>query len=276
MEGAWQHFIQSPIAPVYVAIFLLWASLMLMEAGYGRWRGQTLYGWKDTLTNLVMYAGYFTINLFWVPVLFLIYDFLHQHAIVQIGIGGWNTGAGGHWWEWVLLFVLDDLCYYVFHRCSHKLSWFWAAHVTHHSSSHFNLSVALRQTWTPFFALPFWLLLPWLGFDPLMVLTMRMISLTYQLFLHTRTIPRLGPLEWILNTPRHHQLHHAVNAPYLDRNFGGILIVWDRLFGTFAKETTEEVPRFGIRPVFTSHNPLIVAFHEWWRLLRPRSVAVKS
>lgn len=268
MEQAWQHFLHSPVAPLYALGYALWVCLMLAEAGYGRWRRPGLYAWRDTLTNLGMYAGYFLINLFWVPVVFLIYSALHAHAIFQIGVGGWHTGASGHWWEWVLLFVLEDLCFYAFHRSSHKLGWLWAAHVTHHSSPHFNLSVAMRQTWTPFFAILFWLPLPLLGFDPLMVMTMQMISLFYQLFLHTQLLPALGPLELVLNTPAHHRLHHALNTPYVDRNFGGILIIWDRLFGSFAGAQAGEPPRYGVRPALNSHNPVIVAFHEWWRLLR--------
>ncbi|MDP2228596.1 MAG: sterol desaturase family protein [Moraxellaceae bacterium] len=268
MGAAWQAFWYSPVAAVYAAGYALWAVLMLAEAGIGRWQQRPLYAWRDSLTSLCMYVGYFAINLLWVPVVFLLYTWMHDHAIFQIGIGAWHTGGGGRWWEWALLFVLEDLCFYAFHRSSHRFSVFWAAHVTHHSSRYFNLSVAFRQTWTPFVAVLFWLPLPWLGFDPLMVMTMQMISLFYQLFLHTQLVPALGPLEWVFNTPQHHRLHHAVNAPYVDRNFGGILIIWDRLFGTFAAEQAQEPPRFGIRPDLVSYNPVTVAFHEWVRLLK--------
>jgi sterol desaturase/sphingolipid hydroxylase (fatty acid hydroxylase superfamily) len=268
MHDAMVRFLLSPVSVIYAAGYSLWLALLLLEAGWSRLRGLGLYAWRDTLVNAVMYAGYFLINLFWVHAVFRIYTFVHAHAIVQIGIGAWHTGAGGRWWEWALLFVAEDFCFYWFHRASHRLRFFWAAHVTHHSSRFFNLSVAFRQTWTPFVAVVFWLPLPWLGFDPLMVMTMQMISLFYQLGLHTQLVPALGPLEWVFNTPQHHRLHHAVNAPYLDRNFGGILIVWDRLFGTFAAARPGEAPRYGVRPVFTSHNPLRVAFQEWWLLLR--------
>lgn len=270
MLAAWEQFTRSPVFWIYALGYGSWACLMLLEAGYGRWQGRGLYDWRDTLTNLCMYAGYFCINLFWVPVVFLLYHAVHAHALFQWGAGGWHAGGSGWWWEWLLLFVLEDLCFYTFHRSSHALGWLWAAHVTHHSSRHFNLSVAMRQTWTPFFAVLFWLPLPWLGFDPLMVMTAQMFSLFYQLFLHTQTLPRLGWLEWLFNTPTHHRLHHAVNTPYLDRNFGGVLIVWDRLFGSFAREEAGEPVRYGIRPALQSHNPFVVAFHEWQRLLRGR------
>jgi sterol desaturase/sphingolipid hydroxylase (fatty acid hydroxylase superfamily) len=263
-----QAFIHSPVGLFYMAGYGLWFVLMTAEAVYGRVRGWSLYSWRDTLTNLTMYAGYFTINLFWVPVIFLIYSRVHSLAPIQIGVGAWHAGGAGLWWEWVLLFILEDLCFYCFHRSSHKISVLWAAHVPHHSSERFNLSVAMRQTWTPFVAVPFWLPLLLLGFDPLMVMTVQMVSLFYQLFLHTQAVPSLGPLEYVFNTPMHHRLHHGVNKPYLDTNFGGILILWDRLFGSFARALPEEPVRFGIRPALDSHNPLRVAFHEWMNLLR--------
>lgn len=268
MAGAWQHFLHSPVAWFYALGYGLWAVLALLEAGYGGWRGRALYGLRDTATNLAMFGGYFAINLFWVPAIFVIYSAVHEHALFRIGAGGWHTGAAGHWWEWGLLFLLEDFCFYCFHRCSHRVAWLWAAHVPHHSSSFFNLSVAMRQTWTPFVALPFWLPLLLLGFDPLMVMTLQMFSLFYQLFLHTQLLPSLGPLEWLFNTPRHHRLHHAVNAPYLDRNFGGVLILWDRLLGSFAAEQVQEPPRYGSRPPLRSHNPLVVAFHGWTTVMK--------
>jgi len=266
-------FLQSPVGWIYMAGYGAWAVLMLVEAGYSRRRQLELFGWRDTLANLVMYVGYFSINVFWVPVVFLIYTGVHAWAPIQLGAGGWHVGAAGWWWEWLLLFILEDLCFYGFHRASHRFSWLWASHVTHHSSRHFNLSVAMRQTWTPFVAIPFWLPLLLLGFDPLMVMTVQMISLFYQLFLHTQLVGHLGPLEYVFNTPRHHRLHHAVNAPYLDRNFGGILIIWDRIFGTLARAQPGVAVRYGVRPAFHSHNPLRIAFQEWFRVLRRRRPA---
>lgn len=262
-------FIRSPVGQIYMFGYGLWSVLVLLEIGYGQIRKKSLYHGRDTVTNLTMYAGYFLINLFWVPVIFSIYSAVHQYAIFDIGPGGWHTGGQGWWWEWALLFVLEDLCYYSFHRCSHAMRWLWASHVTHHSSRYFNLSVAMRQTWTPFVAFPFWLPLPLLGFDPLMIMTVQLFSLFYQLFLHTETSPALGPLEWIFNTPQHHRIHHAVDAPYVDKNFGGVLIIWDRLFGTFEKQKPDVAIRYGIKPDIKSFNPLVVAFHEWWNLLRP-------
>ncbi len=138
------------------------------------------------------------------------------------------------WWTYVVLFLADDFAYYWFHRIHHEVRVFWASHVVHHSSQHYNLSTALRQTWTPMTALPFWAGLALLGFQPWMILTQQAISLIYQFWIHTERIGRLpAPIEYVFNTPSHHRVHHGSNEIYLDRNYGGILIIWDRLFGTF-------------------------------------------
>jgi sterol desaturase/sphingolipid hydroxylase (fatty acid hydroxylase superfamily) len=224
------------------------------------------YRWRDTLANLALYAGYFALNLVWAHGIFATYLWASHHAIVHVTIGGWHVGQHGLAWEWVVLVVLEDLCFYGFHRASHRVRILWASHVTHHSSRTFNLSVAFRQTWLPFTGVIFWLPLPLIGFDPLMIMTVQVISLFYQELLHTQLAPRLGPLEWIFNTPRHHAIHHGSNAAYLDKNYGGVLIIWDRLFGTFAKKT--EPIRFGLTRELRSHNPIVIAGHEWWAMLR--------
>ncbi|MEU4620157.1 sterol desaturase family protein [Actinoplanes sp. NPDC023801] len=174
------------------------------------------------------------------------------------------------WWVWVLLFFADDLAYYWFHRLHHEVRVLWAGHVVHHSSQFFNLSTALRQSWTPMTALPFWLGLAALGFPPWMIFLQQSISLAYQFFLHTERIDRLPrPVEWFFNTPSHHRVHHGANDPYLDRNYGGILIIWDRLFGSFEPEG--ERVRYGLTTNIQTYNPLKVATHEYaaiWRDLR--------
>ncbi|MEM8772762.1 MAG: sterol desaturase family protein [Pseudomonadota bacterium] len=174
-------------------------------------------------------------------------------------------------WATVLLcFVLDDLRYYWWHRISHERRWFWASHVVHHSSQHYNLSTALRQTWTGqilgqiLFKTP----LVFLGFHPAMVLFVGAVNLIYQFWIHTELIGRLGPLEWIFNTPSHHRVHHATNPRYLDSNYAGTLIIWDRIFGTFTAERADEKPRYGIIKNLQTFNPLRIAFHEWIGIAR--------
>lgn len=222
----------SPVALLYAVGLSLSLAGIVFEASLSAALRRPLYSARDTAANLVLYAGFFALNLVWARGVFAIYAWTSDRALVQWPIGGFHLGQDGLWWEWLALFLLEDLCFYLFHRASHRCRVLWASHVTHHSSAHFNLSVAFRQTWVPFFAVLFWLPLLLVGFDPLMVMSVQVFSLFYQELLHTQLIPRLGPLEWIFNTPRHHAVHHGSNPVYLDRNYGGVLILWDRLLGT--------------------------------------------
>jgi sterol desaturase/sphingolipid hydroxylase (fatty acid hydroxylase superfamily) len=171
---------------------------------------------------------------------------------------------------WIALFLLVDLTGYWFHRAAHSVRIMWATHAVHHSSTSFNLTAAVRLGWTgPLSgAVLFFLPLALLGFHPLAIMAMVVLNLFYQFFLHTEYAPRLGPLEWALNTPTHHRVHHAANQPCLNKNFGGVFIVWDRLFGTFAAAPNDETLRFGLGAPLPSQNPLTVNFFEWRRLLR--------
>ena len=163
--------------------------------------------------------------------------------------------------------LLSALCFYVYHRTSHEIRLFWANHVAHHSSESYTLATALRQSWTaPFIATWFWTPLPLLGFRPEHVLLMSAISLLYQYGLHTETVDRLGPIEWVMNTPSHHRVHHGSNPQYIDRNHAGIFILWDRLFGTFEPEV--EKPVYGITTPVGSHNPVVVQFDEFIAIAR--------
>ncbi|KFA96932.1 sterol desaturase [Vibrio sp. ER1A] len=169
------------------------------------------------------------------------------------------------------LMVLQDFFYYWFHRASHRIRWMWAAHVVHHSSENMNFSTAFRQSlmyplagmWL------FWMPLVIIGFDPKWVVFVVLLNLGLQFFVHTQWIRRLGPLEWVINTPSHHRVHHGVNAQYIDKNYAGILIIWDRMFGTFEPEV-EEV-RYGISKPVNSFNPITVTFAEWKEMLNDLS-----
>ena len=167
-------------------------------------------------------------------------------------------------------FLLEDLTYYWFHRLSHERRFWWAAHVNHHSSQHYNLSTALRQTWTGGVAgtWALWLPLAFLGFPPAMIAIQKGISLVYQFWIHTEAIGKMPRwFEAVFNTPSHHRVHHARNPRYLDRNYAGVLIVWDKLFGTFQPELDEEPCRYGIVKNLGDFNILRVAFHEWAGML---------
>lgn len=247
-----------------IVIFIVFVA-MALEALVAARRKIGIYDARDTLANIATYIVYLAINSVWLPVAYSVYVFFHRYSIFELGNQWWLFRGDTPTWHWLLLFVLDDFCFYVFHRTSHRVRLLWASHVSHHSSNHFNLSVGLRQTWLPFFAILFWIPLAFIGFEPLMIMTMQLASLSIQALFHTQIVRSLGPLDLVFNSPSHHRVHHGTQPRYLDKNFGGVLIVWDRLFGTFEKES--EAPIFGIgeRPL---HNPLHIAFGEIRSLVR--------
>jgi sterol desaturase/sphingolipid hydroxylase (fatty acid hydroxylase superfamily) len=209
---------------------------------------------RDTRTSLTMGSGNVVINVVWKLVVVTTYAALYELTPLRLDSHNPLT--------WVALFFADDFSYYWFHRVSHENRVFWASHVVHHSSRHYNLSTALRQTWVPMTYFPFWLWMPLVGFAPWMVLLAQSWSLIYQFGLHTERIGRLPwPLELVLNTPSHHRVHHGANEQYLDRNYAGILIIWDRLFGSFEPEG--ERVRYGLTKNIETFHPVRVAFHEY-------------
>jgi sterol desaturase/sphingolipid hydroxylase (fatty acid hydroxylase superfamily) len=173
-------------------------------------------------------------------------------------------------WTWLLLFAGQDFCYYWMHRADHRVRWLWATHSVHHSPNTLNLAAAYRLGWTArlSFAPVFFAPLVLAGYPPQMVGGALALNLFYQFWLHATWIGRLGPLEWLLNTPSHHRVHHASNPGYLDRNFGGVFIVFDRLFGTFAAERPDVVIRYGLVEPQASYNPLVIGLAEWRAMLR--------
>lgn len=228
-------------------------ALLVLEAMAAAWMRRDLYDVRDTAASLAMGAGNVLVGLAAKAMQFVLFSWVYHFALFNIG---------GAWWAWVLLFFGDEISYYVFHRTSHECRFFWASHVVHHSSQHYNLSTALRQTWTgAWFGWIFWIWLPLVGFSPVMVLTMQAISLLYQFWIHTEVVPRLGPLEKVLNTPSHHRVHHGSNPQYIDRNHGGTLIIWDKLFGSFEPERDRVV--YGLTKNVGSFHPVRIAFHEW-------------
>ena len=243
-----------PLFFLTIAIEAMWAKRRLAEAadviGY---RGH------DTLASLSMGLGNVIIAAFTKLLLAGLLVWVYQYRLFTMPDA---------WWVWIPLLFAEDLCYYGFHRFSHEIRFLWAAHVNHHSSEHYNLSTALRQSWTtPFTGLVFWLPLPLLGFKPEMVLIQQAISLLYQYWIHTEAIGKLPrPIEFLFNTPSHHRVHHGANPEYLDRNHGGIFIFWDRLFGTFEPERARVV--FGLTENIKTFKPHVIAFHEWIAMVR--------
>ncbi len=242
-----------------VPIFL---GLLLLEIAWFRWRPdpQALgYEKRDALASLSMGLGNLVTAAAFKTVAIGLMVLVYQYRLWTVPMDAW--------WAWALLILGDDFCYYWFHRFGHRVRLGWAAHVNHHSSQYYNLSTALRQSWTgPVLKVWFYLPLAFLGFHPVMIVTGQAISLLYQFWIHTEAIGRLPrPLEAVMNTPSHHRVHHGSNPQYLDRNYAGIFIIWDRLFGTFTPEG--EKVHYGLTKPLNTYNPVKIAFHEWISML---------
>jgi sterol desaturase/sphingolipid hydroxylase (fatty acid hydroxylase superfamily) len=242
--------------PVQLAV-PAFAALVAIEMWLVRRRGRGAYDWKDAGSSLTLGLGS------------TIAGALTAGAVAAIAYAVWQFrlfDIPWTWWAFLLCFVLYDLAYYWFHRAAHRVRWFWASHVVHHSSQHYNLTTALRQTWTGLISLGFIFSLPLflIGFDPAMVAFCAGLNLVYQFWIHTEQVGRMPRwVEAVMNTPSHHRVHHATNPLYLDRNYAGVFIIWDRMFGTFQPELNEVRPRYGIVKNLGTLNPLWAAVHEW-------------
>ena len=228
---------------------------MLLEYYLGKKRQVKYYQLHDTLTNLSIGIGNQALGAFITLLLVSVYVWIHQHWSWFPETLTWS------WWAFPLCLVLFDFLYYWAHRWSHEWNFLWAAHVVHHQSEEYNLSVALRQSWFHnLLAFFIFLPLPFLGFEPEMFFLVAGLATLYQFWIHTKAIDRMPAwFEFLFNTPSHHRVHHAVNLKYLDRNHGAVFIVWDRLFGTFQAE--EEEPSYGITTPLKTWNPTWANLH---------------
>ncbi|MDM4722335.1 sterol desaturase family protein [Micromonospora sp. WMMA1363] len=216
------------------------------------------YGGADTATSLAMGLGSVFADLLWKVPIAAAYALLYTLTPLRIA---------ELWWTWPLILLAQDFCYYWSHRGHHVIRILWASHVVHHSSQRFNLSTALRQPWTSLTSWVFYIPMILAGVHPAVLAFCGSVNLLYQFWIHTERIDRLPRwYELVFNTPSHHRVHHASQGGYLDRNFGGILIVWDRLFGSFAAEQERCV--YGLTKNITTHNPIRVAFHEYAAIAR--------
>ncbi len=236
--------------------------LIALELFADRWRGMSTYRLSDSINSLS--AGFLSqaSGLLTKGIRLIVYLVVWEHiALFEL--------PADAWWVWVFAFVLYDFCYYWAHRIGHERNVFWAAHVVHHQSEDYNLTTALRQTSTGFLlGWIFFLPMALLGIPPLVLLTVGALNLLYQFWVHTRHVPKLGWFEWIFITPSNHRVHHAQNPIYMDRNYGGVFIIWDRLLGTFQEELDEEPVVFGVTTPLASWNPLWANLHFYVQLWR--------
>ncbi len=252
--------------PIGVAIPFFFL-LIGVEYAVGRARGVQVYRLNDTLTDLACGIGDRLLEVLTAGLLLIAYESLYAHArLVDL--------ADTPWLAWGVALIGVDLGYYWYHRFSHRTHLGWATHVVHHQSEEYNLAVALRQSWfTKVYSFVFYLPLAVIGVPTGIYAASAAFNLLYQFWIHTRLVGRLGPLEWVLNTPSHHRVHHGTNPEYIDKNYAGVLIVWDRWFGTFEPERAEVV--YGVLHPPRSWNafrlnlePIRTLFRESWRLPR--------
>jgi sterol desaturase/sphingolipid hydroxylase (fatty acid hydroxylase superfamily) len=246
-----------PVFVLFIGIELLSLRLLGEQPDGDAPRG---YEFRDARASLLMGLGSVAFGIVVRAASLLGYAVLYELA------APWRLPASS-WTTWAGLFVLVDLLWYAYHRVSHRVRLVWAAHQAHHSSEYFNFSTALRQKWNQWFETIAWVPLPLLGFPPWLIYTAFSANLVYQFFLHTERIDRLPrPVEFVFNTPSHHRVHHGSEPLYLDRNYGGILIIWDRLFGTFQPEIQR--PTYGLTTPVNTYNILRLQFHEYAAILR--------
>ncbi|HAN29347.1 MAG TPA: sterol desaturase family protein [Haliea salexigens] len=258
-----EDFLQDDLSLFALPLYL---AAVLVEAWHAHRHQSGRYRLGDTLASFSMLAASAIVEL--LPRLLALAAFVYLHEVSPL-----RDVIGRQWWAWLLLFVLDDFSYYWFHRANHEVRLLWAGHVNHHSSQYLNFGTALRQgVGERVHKFLFWMWLPLLGFDPAMIVTVISLNLFYQFWIHTRAVGKLHPwIEAVFNTPSHHRVHHGSNVRYLDRNHGGVLIIWDRLFGTFADERDDEPVVYGLTTNINSDNPWTVLSHEYraiWRDLR--------
>ena len=249
------------VTEVYAIAAPIVLSMILFEALFSSIYNKNLYKKNDTLCT----AGLLTGNMLMVFGLkgatLGFHYFLFQFKLFNL------SELLPMWAIWVLTFVIIDLVFYIYHRISHRVNFLWAIHMSHHSSEEMNFAVSFRQAWFgPISKIPFFMVMPLIGFDPTMIAVAGVISTLWGIVGHTQIIGKLGPLEWIFNTPSHHRVHHGSNAEYIDKNYGNLLIIWDRLFGTFEPEMDKV--KYGLVNNVNTYNPTKITLMGWQEIFK--------
>ena len=249
------------VTDVYIIGLPIIFMLMMVEATVSQYQNKKYYKNKDTLCTSGLVVGNILMSLTIKGATLALHFYLYQFRVFDI------SNSIPVWLLWVLTFVLIDFVFYIYHRCSHKIRFLWAIHMSHHSSEEMNFGVSLRQAWLgPVSKIPFFAILPLIGFDPTVIAVAGVISTLWGVVGHTQMVGKLGPLEWILNTPSHHRVHHGSNPEYIDKNYGNLLIIWDRLFGTFEPEKAKVT--YGLVNNVNTFNPIKITLMDWQAMLR--------
>ena len=233
---------------------------MLVELAYGAWKQHQTYRLNDAVASLMMGSLSQLMGVLRLSFSAVVFT----SAVKLAGVVPWQATA---WWHWVAAFIAYDFCYYWKHRCGHEWRIMWASHSAHHQSEEYNLSTALRQTSTDYIGFVFYLPMYLAGTPVYVMISVGTLNLVYQFWVHTQHVDRMGMLDYLLVTPSNHRVHHAKNPRYIDKNYGGFLIVWDRLFGTFCDEQRDEKPIYGITHGLRSWNPIWANAVVWWDTL---------
>ena len=254
------------VTQVYAVGAPIILALIFAEALISNLQNASYYKKEDTLCTIGLLTGNI-IMVFAVKGLTLaLHFYLYQFRLFDL------ASMMPLWVMWLLTFILIDLVFYIYHRISHRSRFLWAIHMSHHSSEEMNFAVSFRQAWLgPVSKIPFFILLPLIGLDPTIIAVAGVISTLWGIFGHTQVIGKLGPIEWIFNTPSHHRVHHGANEEYIDKNYGNLFIIWDRLFGTFEPEKANV--RYGLVKNVNTYNPVKITFMEWRSMFSDMSKA---
>ena len=254
------------VAQVYAVGAPIILTLIFIEALISNLQNASYYKKEDTLCTIGLLTGNILMVFAVKGLTLALHFYLYQFRLFDL------ASMIPLWAMWVLTFILIDLVFYIYHRISHRSRFLWAIHMSHHSSEEMNFAVSFRQAWLgPVSKIPFFILLPLIGLDPTIIAVAGVISTLWGIFGHTQVIGKLGPIEWIFNTPSHHRVHHGANEQYIDKNYGNLLIIWDRMFGTFEPEKANV--RYGLVKNVNTFNPIKITLMEWSSIFKDMSKA---
>ena len=254
------------VAQVYAVGAPIILTLIFIEALISNLQNASYYKKEDTLCTIGLLTGNILMVFAVKGLTLALHFYLYQFRLFDL------ASMIPLWAMWALTFILIDLVFYIYHRISHRSRFLWAIHMSHHSSEEMNFAVSFRQAWLgPVSKIPFFILLPLIGLDPTIIAVAGVISTLWGIFGHTQVIGKLGPIEWIFNTPSHHRVHHGANEQYIDKNYGNLLIIWDRMFGTFEPEKANV--RYGLVKNVNTFNPIKITLMEWSSIFKDMSKA---
>ena len=236
---------------VPIVMAMIFAELLISN-----WQNNKYYKKEDTLCTIGLLAGNIIVAFSIKGLILAFHFYLYQFKAFDL------VSILPLWGMWVLTFIMIDFVFYIYHRMSHRVRFLWAIHLSHHSSEEMNFAVSFRQAWFgPISKIPFFMALPLIGFDPTIIAVAGVMSTLWGIVGHTQIVGKLGFVEWVFNTPSHHRVHHGSNKQYIDKNYGNLLIIWDRMFGTFEPE--EEPVKFGLVNNVNTYNPAKITFMAW-------------